>query len=58
MIYNYALFGFSFAYLDPGTGSILVQAIIGVGAGVAVFGRRVIGRVASKAKALFSARER
>lgn len=47
-----------FAYLDPGTGSIVIQAIVGVGAGVAVFGRRTFGRIATKAKALFSGRDK
>lgn len=41
-------------YLDPGTGSIIVQAVVGVTAGIAVFGRRVISNAASKARALFS----
>jgi hypothetical protein len=29
-----------FAYLDPGTGSLLIQSLIGVIAGIFVFGRR------------------
>lgn len=45
---------FHFAYLDPGTGSLLIQSLIGVTAGVAVFGRRAINSVGRKAKNLFS----
>lgn len=41
-----------FAYLDPGTGSIIIQSVIGVGAGVALFGRRAIGRAGRKARSL------
>lgn len=52
------LFVSHFAYLDPGTGSILVQAVIGVAAGAAVVGRRTVGRVVTKAKTLFSAKEK
>lgn len=32
---------FNFAYLDPGTGSLIIQSLIGAVAGVAVFGRRI-----------------
>jgi hypothetical protein len=46
-----------FAYIDPGTGSIVIQSVIGVIAGVAVFGRRVIAGLAQKVKALFSRTE-
>ena len=42
-----------FAYLDPGTGSIIAQSIIGVIAGVGVFGRRVFINLAGKVKGLF-----
>lgn len=31
-----------FAYLDPGTGSLIIQSLIGAIAGVAVFGRRML----------------
>jgi F0F1-type ATP synthase assembly protein I len=41
------------AYLDPGTGSLVVQAIIGGAAGILLFGRRAISGVGRKAKALF-----
>jgi hypothetical protein len=40
-------------YLDPGTGSIIIQAVVGVTAGIAVFGRKVVGNVSSKARSLF-----
>ncbi len=43
-----------FAYLDAGTGSLIVQSIIGVVAGVIVFGRRLIGNASHKASKLFS----
>lgn len=33
---------FQFAYLDPGTGSLIIQSLIGAIAGVAVFGRRML----------------
>ena len=42
------------AYLDPGTGSLIIQSLIGLIAGVAVFGRNLVHNVASKAKNLFS----
>ena len=47
-----------FGYLDPGTGSMIIQAIIGVIAGVAVFGRRVIASTALKIKSLFTKKHR
>ena len=40
-------------YLDPGTGSIIIQAIIGVAAGIAVFGRRTIHSVSRKIQSWF-----
>lgn len=45
-------------YLDPGTGSIIIQAIIGVIAGIGLFLRRRILPVFSKIKALFSKRKK
>lgn len=33
---------FKFAYLDPGTGSMIIQSLIGVAAGVALFGRKAL----------------
>ena len=47
-------FVFHFAYLDPGTGSMLVQSFVGVLAGVSVFGRRVIANTFRKAKSFFT----
>lgn len=43
-----------FAYLDAGTGSIIIQSIVGVTAGVAVFGRRMIANSWHKTKSFFS----
>ena len=43
-----------FAYLDAGTGSLIVQSIVGAVAGVAVFGRRLITKATLKVKSLFS----
>ncbi len=43
-----------FAYLDPGTGSIIIQSLIGLGAGIALFGRRMIGSFGRKAKSLLA----
>ena len=45
---------FNFAYLDPGTGSLIVQSLIGVVAGVSVFGRNAIAKVTHKTKRAFS----
>jgi len=38
LIYNFTFLPNAFAYIDPGTGSIIIQAIIGglVGVGIAV----------------------
>ena len=38
----------SLAYLDFGTGSVIVQAIVGAVAGVALFGRRAITAIKQK----------
>lgn len=46
-----------FGYLDAGTGSIIIQSIIGIAAGVGVFGRKVIGNASYKVKNLFSRSE-
>ena len=35
---------FSFAYLDPGTGSLVLQALVAGAAGVAVFWRQLTRR--------------
>jgi hypothetical protein len=42
-----------FAYLDPGTGSIVAQSIIGVIAGIGLFGRRLFTGIITKIKSLF-----
>lgn len=44
----------NFAYLDPGTGSLIIQSLIGVIAGVSVFGRNAIRGIGAKAHSLFS----
>ncbi len=44
----------NFAYLDPGTGSLIIQSLIGVVAGVSVFGRNAIRGISVKARKLFS----
>ncbi|MBI4033830.1 hypothetical protein HY379_02405 [Candidatus Saccharibacteria bacterium] len=41
------------AYLDPGTGSIVIQSIIGVVAGVGLFGRRLFINLVTKVKNFF-----
>ena len=41
-----------FNYLDAGTGSIIVQSIVGVAAGIAVFGRRMLSGVGHKVRSL------
>ena len=43
-----------FGYLDPGTGSIIIQSVVGIVAGIAVFGRRFFAGLAHKIKTLFS----
>ena len=43
-----------FGYIDPGTGSIVIQSVIGVVAGVAVFGRRVFSGLGHKIRSIFS----
>lgn len=30
------------SYLDPGTGSVIIQAVIGAVAGIGIFGRKAI----------------
>jgi hypothetical protein len=46
-----------FGYLDPGTGSIVIQAVVGVVAGVTVFARRRIAPVFYKVRNLFSSQK-
>jgi hypothetical protein len=38
------------AYLDPGTGSLIIQSLIGAIAGIAVFGRRILTTIKMKFK--------
>lgn len=45
---------FKVAYLDPGTGSLIIQSVIGVVAGITVFGRNAIHQLAGKTRRLFS----
>jgi hypothetical protein len=35
------------AYVDPGTGSFILQAIVGLGLGAAFYFRRALSRIAS-----------
>ena len=42
---------FHFAYLDAGTGSMIIQSVIGVVAGVSLFGRKAITSMRSRVKA-------
>jgi hypothetical protein len=41
------------AYLDAGTGSLIIQSLVGVVAGVAVFGRRMVSNSLHKVKSVF-----
>lgn len=43
---------FDFAYLDPGTGSLLIQSVIGAVAGIGIFGRRAIAQVGRRVKSV------
>lgn len=45
-------------YLDPATGSIIIQAVVGVGAGIAIFGRRIVGNVSRKVRTLFGRKDK
>lgn len=36
------------AYIDPGTGSLIIQSLIGAAAGIAVFGRRALISIKQK----------
>ncbi len=40
-----------FGYLDPGTGSMLVQSLIGIIAGVGLFGRKALNTLRAKKRA-------
>ena len=44
---------YHFAYLDAGTGSLIIQSIIGVAAGVAGFGRRLFTNAKLKVAKVF-----
>lgn len=44
---------FHFAYLDPSTGSLFIQSVIGVMAGVGVFGRRALASGVRKVRSRF-----
>lgn len=46
-----------FAYLDAGTGSLIIQSLIGVVAGIAVFWRKLIAAIKLKFSALFKKAE-
>lgn len=46
-----------FAYLDPGAGSLIIQSLIGISAGVALFGRRALTSVKRRMKSLFAKSE-
>lgn len=46
-----------FAYLDPSSGSIVFQSLIGIVAGIGVFGRKVFSGVGHKIKGLFAKSE-
>jgi hypothetical protein len=46
-----------FAYLDPSAGSVVFQSIIGVVAGVGVFGRKMFSGIGHKVKGIFSRSE-
>lgn len=48
---------FHFAYIDPATGSLIIQSIIGAVAGIGVFGRRAIGNAGRKARTLFGKKD-
>jgi hypothetical protein len=41
---------FNFAYLDAGTGSMVIQSIIGIVAGVGLFGRKALTSIRARAK--------
>ncbi len=49
---------FHFAYLDPGTGSILIQGLIGGFLGVVYIGRKYIARLITTIKSAFLGRQK
>ena len=42
------------SYLDPSTGSIVFQSLIGIVAGIGVFGRKLFSNLGHKVRNLFS----
>lgn len=46
-----------FAYLDPSAGSVVFQSIIGVAAGIGVFGRKIFSGLGHKVRNAFSRSE-
>lgn len=36
------------SYLDPGTGSVIIQAVIGAVAGIGIFGRKALNGIRYK----------
>lgn len=46
-----------FAYIDPGTGSMIIQALIGAVAGIAFFSRSMIRQLMTKVRMTFSKSE-
>ncbi|MDB5183137.1 MAG: hypothetical protein JWO47_921 [Candidatus Saccharibacteria bacterium] len=40
----------NFAYLDAGTGSMVIQSVIGIVAGVGLFGRKALSSIRTRAK--------
>lgn len=43
----------TFAYLDPGTGSVIIQVVVGGVLAIAVVFRSFIGRIVTKIRSLF-----
>ena len=39
-----------FAYLDAGTGSMVIQSVIGIAAGIGLFGRKALMSVRARKK--------
>ncbi len=44
---------YHFAYLDAGTGSLIIQSLIGVIAGILVFGRKFFANISQKVSNVF-----
>ncbi len=45
---------FIFSYLDAGTGSVVIQSLIGIVAGIGVFGRKFIVSFGHRIRGMFS----